>query len=238
MPVAPRAVADLITVMVDGVLLDWEGVLADTGQARRDSMLAALADEGVHFDAAAYDECCLGLSVQEAASVAVGAADPTLLELVTLRARRAFGARMSQGVSLQPGATHFLQLVQLRAATAIVSEARRSETEFALRLAGLLDACAAVVTADEVRGEVPSAAQLELALAQLARRRPTRRDRVVALVSTRAAIRAARAAGIRSIAVGAAAHVALEADGAIASLVGITIDDLVALAGIVSERRA
>jgi beta-phosphoglucomutase-like phosphatase (HAD superfamily) len=224
--------------MVDGVLLDWEGVLVDTRQARRDSLLGALADEGVHFDAAAYDECCLGLSVQEAASVAVGAADPTLLELVTLRAQREFGARLSQGFTLRPGAAGLLQLVQLRAATAIVSEARRTETEFALRLAGLLDACAAVVTADDVRGEVPSSAQVALAIEHLARRRPTRRDHVIALVATRASIRAARAAGVRSIAIGAPAHVALEADGAISSLVGVTLHDLVTLAGMSSERHA
>src|SRR6476469_1767747 len=100
-PVAPARRHDLITDMVDGVLLDWEGVLADTGHARRDSLLRALADEGVRFDETAYDECCLGLSVQEAAAAAVGTfADPTLLELVTLRARRNFGARVSQGFTL------------------------------------------------------------------------------------------------------------------------------------------
>ena len=238
MPVARAGVADLITGMVDGVLLDWEGVLADTGQARRDSMLAALVDEGVHFDASAYDDCCLGLSVQEVAAVAVDATDPTLLELVTLRARREFSARLSQGFTLRPGAAHLLQLVQLRAATAIVSEARRIETEFALRLAGLLDACAAIVTADEVRGEAPSATQFEIAIQHLARRRPTRNDHLVALVATRAAIRAARAAGVRTIAVGTPAHIALEADGALGSLVGVTLDDLVALAGLSSERHA
>jgi beta-phosphoglucomutase-like phosphatase (HAD superfamily) len=224
--------------MVDGVLLDWEGVLADTGQARRDSMLGALADEGVRFDATAYDEYCLGLSVQEAAAAAVGAADPTLLELVAVRARRAFATRVAQGFALQPGAARLLELAQLRAPVAIVTEARRSETESALRLAGFLDSCAAIVTADEVRGDAPSPAQFELALAQLGRRRRVRGGRVVALVSTRAAIRAAREAGVHTVAVGVPAHVALDADGAIGSLLGVALDELAALAGISSERPA
>jgi beta-phosphoglucomutase-like phosphatase (HAD superfamily) len=225
--------------MVDGVLLDWEGVLADTGHARRDSLLGALADEGVRFDATAYDECCLGLSVQEAAAAAVGTiADPTLLELVTLRARRDFGARVSQGFTLQPGAVTLLEQAQLRAPVAIVTAARRLETESALRLAGFLDACAAVVTADDVRGEAPSPAQYDLAIEHLARRRTVRRDHVVALVATRAAIRSARAAEVRTVAVGAPAHVALEADAAVASLQGATLDDVAALVGLSAERPA
>jgi len=225
--------------MVDGVLLDWEGVLADTGRARRDSMLSALAAEGVRFDAAAYDESCLGLSVSEAAAVAVGAmADSTLLELVTLRAQRDFATRIAQGVALQPGAADFVERVQLRTAVAIVTAARRRETEFALRLSGLFDACAAIVTADETRDDAPAPRQYELALQHLSRRRPVRREHVVALLTTRAAIRAARAAGVRSIAVGAPAHVSLEADGSIGSLAGVTLDDLIALAGVSSERLA
>ena len=238
-PVAPARRPDLITGMVDGVLLDWEGVLADTGHARRDSLLGALADEGVRFDATAYDECCLGLSVQEAAASAVGAvADPTLLELVTLRAQRDFSARVSQGFSLQPGAATLLELAQPRAPIAIVTAARRLETETALRLAGFLDACAAVVTADEVRGEVPSPAQYQLALEHLARRRTVRRDHVVALVATRAAIRSARSAGVRTVAVGVPAHVAIEADAALSSLLGATLDDVAALVGLSAERHA
>lgn len=225
--------------MVDGVLLDWDGVLADTGLARRSSLLRALADEGVHFDEMAYDECCLGLSVQEAAAAAVGAvSDHTLIDLVTLRARRDFAARVSNGFALQPGAAQLLAHAQLRAPVAIVTAARRSETESALRLADFLDACATIVTADDVRGDVPSIAQFQLALEQLGRRRRLRRDHVLAVATTRAAIRAARGAGIRTIAVGAPAHVALEADAAIGSLAGVELDDLATLAGISSEKHA
>jgi beta-phosphoglucomutase-like phosphatase (HAD superfamily) len=65
-----------------------------------------------------------------------------------------------------------------------------------------------------------------------------RREHVVALAATRAAIHAARVAGVRTIAVGAPAHVALDADGALTSLDGVTVDELTALAGISAERHA
>ena len=36
--------------MADGVLLDWEGVLADTADSRREALRAAFCDEGLVFD--------------------------------------------------------------------------------------------------------------------------------------------------------------------------------------------
>jgi beta-phosphoglucomutase-like phosphatase (HAD superfamily) len=226
--------------MVDGVLLDWEGVLVDTGNSRRDSLLRALADEGVHFDELAYDERCLGRSVHAAAAAAIGSGvfDPTLIDLVALRAQRDFSARLAQGFALRPGAARMVELAQLRAPIAVVTAAGRAETDAALRLAGLHDSCAALVTADDVVDGAPSREQFLKALTHLARRRRLRPDRVIALASSRPAILAARGAGVRTIAVGAPAHVALEADGAIGSLESITVDELAVLAGIVAERHA
>ena len=226
--------------MVDGVLLDWEGVLVDTGTTRREALLRALADEGVRFDELAYDECCHGHSVHRAAAAAVGSAvfDPTLIELVTMRAQREFAARVAQGFALRAGAARLLELAQLRAPVAIVTAAGRTETDSVLRLAGLHDSCAALVTADDVPGDAPSRAQHDAALAGLARRRPVRREHVIALAATAPAIRAAREAGVRVIAVDVPAHVALEADGALASLEQVSMDELETLAGIPAERRA
>ena len=139
---------------------------------------------------------------------------------------------------MRPGAARMLELAQLRAPIAIVTAAGRTETDSALRLAGLYDSCAAIVTADDVASRCAVAAQYERALALLARRRAVRPDRIIALVAARPAIRAARDGGVFTIAVGAPAHVALEADGALDSLDGMTFDDLTALAGISAERHA
>ena len=52
------------------------------------------------------------------------------------------------------------------------------------------------------------------------------------------AIRSAREAGLRTVAVNAPAHVALEADAAIGSLDGLTLDAVDALLGIAARRSA
>jgi beta-phosphoglucomutase-like phosphatase (HAD superfamily) len=61
---------------------------------------------------------------------------------------------------------------------------------------------------------------------------------VIVLAVTPAALRAARDAGLRAVAVGVAPHVAIEADAAIASLEDASIDALDALLGIGAERPA
>jgi beta-phosphoglucomutase-like phosphatase (HAD superfamily) len=224
--------------MVDGVLLDWEGVLVDTGQSRREAMLRALADEGVQFDSPAYDERCLGRAVHGAAATAVGdISDPTLIELVSIRAEREFAAWLAQGFTLRPGVARMMELAQLRAPIAIVTAASRTETDVALRLADLHDSCAALVTADDVSDVAPSRSQYVKALASLARRRRVRPGHVIALAVNRPSIRAARDAGVRTIAIGTPAHISLEADGTIASLEGITVDELAIVAGLSAEER-
>src|SRR4051812_27845841 len=139
--------------MLDAVLLEWEGVLADTGAARRDALLRALADEGVPSTVAAYDACCGGLDVRSAAAAVLrlsGRADATLADLVALRAARAFTERLAEGFSLMPGAMDLVTEAAHRTRVAIVTQAGRAETELALRLAGLDGAVGTVVTVDDV----------------------------------------------------------------------------------------
>jgi beta-phosphoglucomutase-like phosphatase (HAD superfamily) len=223
--------------MVDAVLLEWEGVLADTGAARRDSLLRALADEGVLLSAAAYDACCEGTGAHGAASAAlasVGRPDPTLAELVALRAGRSFTERLARGFTLQPGAAEFVAGAAHRARIAIVTRASRGETEIALRLSGFESAVASVVTADDVLVPPPAPELYQRALAHLSRRRSVARERgaVVALAQGSAALLAARAAGVRTLAVGAPAHVAVDADAAVSDLTGLTLDAVAALLGV------
>ena len=237
---ASAPTSGLISVMADGVLLDWEGVLADTAGTRREALRAALADEGIAFDDAIYDHRCIGRSVRVSAAHLLGsrAADETLLDLVTLRAERSFAARLAQGFAIDPDAARFAELAQLRAPLVVVTAAGRAECDAALRLAGLHDSCAAIVTADDVADDAPSRASYEQAIAHLSRRRPVKRDRVVVLATTPPHIRAARDAGLRTIAVGAPAHVSLEAEAALPSLAGVTMDSVSGLLDIAAERPA
>ena len=56
---------DYLPVMADAVLLDWEGLLADTVGSRREAIALALAAEGVALDEDAYDDRCAGRSLRE-----------------------------------------------------------------------------------------------------------------------------------------------------------------------------
>jgi len=221
--------------MVDAVLLEWDGVLADTGAARRDALLRALADEGVAWSEDAYAAHCAGLDPHRAASMAVERTrgdDPALVDLVVLRAARTFTERLARGVTLQPGAGEFLRAAEPRVRLAIVSRASRAETDLFLRLSALDGMMACVFTADDVLQPPPSPELYDQAAAHLVRTRRARREHCVALVQATPAIRAARAAGVRALAVGAPAHVALDADGATADLASLTIGELAILAGI------
>lgn len=225
--------------MPDAVLLEWEGVLADTAAARRDALLRAMADEGVSFAAVEYDDCCAGLDVQAAAAAALahgGRHDPTLADLVALRATRDFVARLANGFTLAPHAASFLTAMELHAPLAIVTRAGRAETELALGLSGFADSIALIVTNDDVAEPLPSPARYRRATAHLARRRPVRESAVIAIVDTMAAIRAARAATLRTLAVGAPAHVAVEADAAVGGLHGLTASRVAALVDAHAER--
>lgn len=177
---------------------------------------------------------CRGRSTQAASArllAHAGHHDPTLVELVTMRATRAFAERLGKGFVLLPGTRTFIERAQVGAPIGIVTCATRAETEFMLRLAGLDGAVTTIVTADDALELPPSSVTYDRALETLARRRPLQRDRVVALAPTALALRAARAAGVRTIAVCSPAHVALDADGSVESLDGLTLRDLSALAG-------
>jgi len=209
--------------MVDAVLLEWEGVLADTRAARRDALRTALAAEGVAHTLSDDDEQLRGLGV--AASVRtvlrhMGCADATLAELLVLRATRAFGETLASGLVLLPGAGVFVERLQSRARVAVVTRASRAETETALRLAGLEDAVTTLTCADDVADEAPCAAAYAAACAKLSRVRPLAPRDALAAVDALPAIRAARAAGLRVLAVGAPAHEAISADAAVDTLAG------------------
>jgi beta-phosphoglucomutase-like phosphatase (HAD superfamily) len=228
--------------MHDAVLLEWEGVLADTGAARRDALCRALADEGVPWTVAAQDACAAGLDVRSAATAAVAGAgrdDATLAELVALRASRAFVAQLANGFSLTPGAADFVSAAAHRARIAIVTRAGRAETELALELSGLAGSVVALSTADDVSDPPPAAALYLRALGQLSRVRVVPAARAVAVVHSAHTAQAARRAGVRTVAVGAAAHVAVEADAAVDGVAGLTVDAIAALmAGAPAARRA
>jgi HAD superfamily hydrolase (TIGR01509 family) len=223
---APR----LLTNMVDAALLELEGVLFDTRSLRRSSMRDALREHGlnVEVDLDAID----GLSTHEAATAAMRAArvshDDVLADLVRMTAERLFASRLSTtGVALTPGALDFVRESVAQARLVAVTRARRSEAEALLRLASLDEFISTIVTADDVVEGKPAIDGYRRAMERLDRARHVDERSVIAIEDAASGIRAARRAGIRCVAVGPLpAHVAIEADAYVESLVGQSVRTL------------
>lgn len=221
-------------MMYDVLLFELEGVLAETGDARREALLRSLADEGLTITAEQYADACAGFPVREAAAAAVAAGraqrDETALDLIALRAERYFAASIANGVSLAPGAGEFIARAQGRARLGLVTRASRRDVEFILGLAGWEAAFETVVTCDDAHTQKPSADPYEVALDRLSRRRSVRPLGILALEDGPAGILAAHAVKIRCVAVGeVAAHHAVNADAYAPSLEGHTVESLAEL---------
>ena len=199
--------------MPDALLLDWEGCLVDTAMMRQVAAHRALQDEAIEPDAA-------------------HAIDDVLAGIVANRASRAFAERLGKGFLMRDGARELLERAQAASRIAIVTRATRAETEFVLRLASLDGVVSSIVSADDGNDVWTSPAPFLAAIAKLSTRREVRADHSIALATSVEYVHAARAAGLRTVALGAPAHVALEADGAIDSLAGLTLASLARVAGI------
>ena len=217
--------------MIDAVLLEFDGVIADTRAARRDALLDALQGDGITLSSSEYVECCASMPVR----ASVGAAyalrnlgrDDTGIELATMRAERRFSEFVGTGLSLMDGARTLIETLQGQTRLGIVTRAARADVDAMLGLAQLEHAFEFVIADDEAYQPKPAPAQYLGALERLSRRRPVTPRNVVALEDGPTGIRAAKAAGVRCAVVGwVPVHIAVDADALISSLAGLTIASL------------
>jgi beta-phosphoglucomutase-like phosphatase (HAD superfamily) len=216
--------------MVDAVLLELEGVVFDTCELRRLSLRDALIEQGLAptIDHDAIDGSTPRAAVERSLELQALAYDNVLLDLLTARAERSFSERLAaSGAGLCDGARPFVEDAAGTSRLAIVTMARRTDVDTMLRLASLRDFFTAIVTADDTLDATPSTEAHRLALGRLGKHRPITIKRTLALEHGRAGIHAARESGITCVAVGPlAAHVAMEADAFVPTLVGHTIRSL------------
>jgi sugar-phosphatase len=219
------------------VLLELEGVLVETHEVRRGALLRALAEEGITSDLVAYDDLAHGLPVRGAARALAAAAgeefDEVAIELVALRAERHFAESLGSGIMLTEGARDALGALHGVTRLGLVTRASRREVEPILDAADASFLFECIVTADDV-GDTPKPdpAAYHSAVRRLARRRAITAADAIALEDGRAGIRAARAAGLRCLAVGDVPPFrALDADGYLPTLRGATLDSLDAVGG-------
>lgn len=215
------------------LLIEFEGVLADTAALRASAITEALAVDGIALNGALL-RTTAGHTTEEAIRrirEAVGAPDdPTAVELSRLRAERAFAERAGKGLSLQRGAPEALEKLTSVARLALVTRASRREVEFVLDLAGLDALFRPVIALEDCFPAKPSRAPYDAALKRVGDLFPGQILRGVAVEDSVAGVRAARAAGMMTVIVGdVPAHEAMEADSWVESLVDLTPDRVRAL---------
>jgi beta-phosphoglucomutase-like phosphatase (HAD superfamily) len=221
------------------ILIELEGVLVETHALRRDALVRALDEMGASLSPVDFDDHCHGLPVRAAitAAITVRALEPTLdatdTDLAAVRAEANFMRSVGTGLTLVDGAREALAALRAGAALAIVTRASRRETDAMLAMSGMEFEFDCVICSDDVPGaEKPEPLAHQSALARLSRRRAMRARDAIALEDGRAGIVAARRAGVPCVAVGnMPAFRALDADGYLPTLRGVTLESLDALGG-------
>jgi HAD superfamily hydrolase (TIGR01509 family) len=217
------------------LLIEFEGVIADTAAARRAALAESLAVEGI-----AVDERLLALAAGHATEDAVrrvrraaGASDDeTAVELGRLRAERAFAARAGKGLPLARDLRPALERLASHCRLALVTRASRREVEFILSLAGLEMLFRPVIAMEDVSPAKPAHEPWLAALARVGQLFPGQQLRALAVEDTVVGLRAARAAGLASVGVGPLpAHEALEGDAWVESLADLTPERVRELTG-------
>lgn len=207
------------------LLVEFEGVLADTAALRASALAEAMDADGIALTADLL-RLAKGHSVEDAVHrirAAVDALDdPTAVELCRLRAERAFAERAGKGLALQPGARVALERLSGVARLALVTRASRREVEFVLDLAGLGALFRPVITMEDAAPK-PATAPFTAALKRVGDLFPGQVLRGIAVEDSVEGVRAARAAGLTTVIVGAVQpQDAMEADCWVESLADLT----------------
>jgi len=224
----------ILPPMIDAVLFEFEGVIADTSATRRRALLETLREDGLAVSESEYIEHCAGRPVRASVRAALALRnfprDETWIDLLAMQADRRFADLIGTGLSLVDGARELIESLQGRTRLGIVSRASRTDIDATLALAQLDHAFEFIIADDDAFQPKPSPAPYLGALRRLTRRRSVKATHVVALEDGVAGIRSAKSAGVRCAAVGPLpVHLAVDADALIPSLIGQrapTIDSL------------
>jgi beta-phosphoglucomutase-like phosphatase (HAD superfamily) len=223
------------------LLVEFEGVVADTAAMRSEALAEALAADGIALNDRLL-RLARGQSTENAVRLvreAVGAPDDaTAIELGKLRAERAFAARAGKGVSLAPGAKGALEKLGAATRLALVTRASRREVEFVLGLAGFEGLFRPIITLEDVTPGKPDRAPYVAAMSKVALLFPGQTLRGLAVEDTLEGARGARAAGLPVALIGdIPPHEAMEADAWFDSIASLTPERVRALLAPRTEKK-
>jgi len=223
------------------LLLEIEGVIVETAEARRDALVESLAVEGIASSEAML-EAAAGHgtedAVRRARRVAGAPDDETAVELARLRAERAFAARAGKGLPLTRDARTSLERLAAHVRMALVTRASRREVEFLLGLAGMDGLFRPIIACEDVQPAKPAREPWIAALTRIGLLFPGQQLKALAVEDHVVGLRAARAARIASVGVGPIPPFeAIEGDAWVESLADLTPDRVRALTGVSAERQ-
>jgi len=191
---------------VKAVLFDFDGVIADTETCHFDTFRAVLADAGVELDASDDGSRFLGVHDRAAFEIAFAAAgrrlDRATREELVARKSALYASSASE-IALFPGAREAIAGAARRGPMTIASGGRRCDIGVVLAAHGLIDAFPSFVSGDETERPKPDPECFLRALALLRRERAPALQPGECLVieDSFRGVEAARAAGMRTIAV-------------------------------------
>jgi HAD superfamily hydrolase (TIGR01509 family) len=195
MPAGPRA-----------LIFDFDGVIVDSEPLHLTAFRDTLADEGIALTTEDYYARYLGYddhdAIVEALRAAGREAAPELVRTLMARKADVFLALVRSSVRLFPGVAGFVRAAAARVPLAIASGALRHEIELIVGQAGLADAFAAIVSADDVSAGKPSPEGFLRACALLrARVGDLAPAECLVVEDSQPGVEAARRAGMRCLAV-------------------------------------
>jgi HAD superfamily hydrolase (TIGR01509 family) len=219
--------------MIQAVIFDFNGVLIDDESLHFDLFREVLAEEGVRITERQYHDEFLGYDDWGCFTAALTwagqeAGRGRVDELVARKAAR-YATRAESGLRVFPGAREAVAALADRGPVAICSGALRPEIEFALRLMGVRDRVAEIVSAeDTTRGKPDPEGYLRALDALRSSADPgLRAGECLVFEDSLAGLDAARSAGMRTVGV---AHTyptdtlrAADPDALLDALTGLTL---------------
>jgi beta-phosphoglucomutase len=184
-------------VAVRAVIFDFNGTLSNDEPILCEIFGRLFAAQGKPLSAEEYYDQLAGLSDPEIVRTWLGGDHPAVADVIAQRTAL-YVAAVADGSSIPENVREAVRYTATRVPVAVVSGSARAEIEPVLEAAEIRDAVKVVVSADDVRAGKPDAEGYLRALALLDDELAARS--VVVFEDTEAGIAAAKAAGMRCIA--------------------------------------
>lgn len=194
--------------MLRAIIFDFDGVIADTERFHFQALQRVLEQEQISLTWHEYTHAYLAMDDKNCFRAILSRHDrevtPRKIQELTERKAVFFFSDAADSVALFPGVTRFIHNAARKNPLAIASGALREEIEFILAKVGLREYFPVVVAAQDVEKGKPDPEAYVTALTRLNRLgsgKPVRPSECLVIEDSRHGVAAARAAGMRCLAV-------------------------------------